>query len=828
MINNAISKIYNSTKIGRSVLILLVFSLISVGMFAFPTSAQAASLIVKDQSTCESLPATTTWNASTSDCLLQSNLTINSSDILNIQDPVRLIISAGNTLTNNGGTISIILGGRLNVKGSLINENGGIIDNKGFWTLREGGLVNNKAGSEVVSTNQIHATQGTFMNEGTLTNGPGSISVGLAGDFINTGNLVNTGNIFNRGTFTNENQISNSGLIRNECVTFINNGSISGNPVIDTHCWGGGVGLWSNPSKWNLGNVPPNDAYVIIKSGGSVHIDFALTFTGYLRHTIGQLIIDDGGSLTNEGTIYMGGINFPGTKILTNNGLFTNNGDFLNADRFVNNGVFINNNAITPSGTYGQLWNYGIFTNASGGYVNNKLMNYQSGVFKNYGTYDMNPSINNNMGTFSNKANGTLNINNQLINENGSRLYNYGTLNVTHALTNPGEIDNQSSALIVNQSGGTINITASGSAINNAGLFRNFSSTNNSGTISNSGIICGDAIIGNPVVGDPPMLVCDLVPPVLDLPPSITVEATSPNGQTVNIGTASATDNVDPHPLITNNAPAYFPLGTTVVTWTAKDFSWNYAAGTQNVNVVDTTPPILTVPPDVTVEASAQYGQGVNIGTASATDIVDLNPEIMNYSPSLFLLGTTIVNWTSTDFSGNTTSIEQRITVVDTTPPELTVPLDITVTAPDPAGAVVTFDVVVFDVADPHPDLSCDHESGDLYPLGTTVVTCTSVDVSGNGTTDSFSIDVIVDTETFEGFIEEIISLDMDSGTENSITVKIDTAMESFDRGNVQASVNQLNALLNYIDSQEGKKISEEDAELLRSNVLSLIEYFEG
>ncbi len=54
---------------------------------------------------------------------------------------------------------------------------------------------------------------------------------------------------------------------------------------------------------------------------------------------------------------------------------------------------------------------------------------------------------------------------------------------------------------------------------------------------------------------------------------------------TVDIGVATATDAVDPSPVISNNAPSQFPLGETLVIWTATDFSGNSDSQTQIVNV---------------------------------------------------------------------------------------------------------------------------------------------------------------------------------------------------------------------------------------------------
>jgi hypothetical protein len=67
------------------------------------------------------------------------------------------------------------------------------------------------------------------------------------------------------------------------------------------------------------------------------------------------------------------------------------------------------------------------------------------------------------------------------------------------------------------------------------------------------------------------------VPQFTFVPPPITI--TSCN--TPNIGQATATGNCNV--VVTNNAPAKFPLGTTVVTWTARNDAGGIATATQTV-----------------------------------------------------------------------------------------------------------------------------------------------------------------------------------------------------------------------------------------------------
>jgi len=84
-------------------------------------------------------------------------------------------------------------------------------------------------------------------------------------------------------------------------------------------------------------------------------------------------------------------------------------------------------------------------------------------------------------------------------------------------------------------------------------------------------------------------------PPILVPPKDLIVDATAADGQLVDIGQATVMDDFDPNPDITNDAPALFPIGTTVVTWRATDVSGNVAEATQSITVQDDSPPQVEI-----------------------------------------------------------------------------------------------------------------------------------------------------------------------------------------------------------------------------------------
>jgi dipeptidyl aminopeptidase/acylaminoacyl peptidase len=80
--------------------------------------------------------------------------------------------------------------------------------------------------------------------------------------------------------------------------------------------------------------------------------------------------------------------------------------------------------------------------------------------------------------------------------------------------------------------------------------------------------------------------------------------------------------------------------------------------------------------------------------------------------------------------------------VPDKTPAVISVPENMTAEATGPDGARVSFEVSAQDAEDGPTDVSCDHNSGDTFPIGETLVTCTAEDLAGNRAEESFTITV--------------------------------------------------------------------------------------
>jgi uncharacterized repeat protein (TIGR03803 family) len=232
--------------------------------------------------------------------------------------------------------------------------------------------------------------------------------------------------------------------------------------------------------------------------------------------------------------------------------------------------------------------------------------------------------------------------------------------------------------------------------------------------------------------------------PVLTLPASITVEATSPAGTVVSF-TATADDIVDgARPVTCTPASgSTFPITTTTVSCSASDAQGNTSTGSFTVTVQDTTRPVLSVPGNITVEATSGAGAVVTY-TATASDAID-GTVAVSCAPApgaTFAVGTTTVTCAASDSRGNTGTGGFTVTVLDTTAPTLSLPANMTVESALGAPVAVSFSATATDVVDGAVTVSCMPTSGSLFPLGSTSVSCSATDSHGNTASGSFTVTV--------------------------------------------------------------------------------------
>lgn len=105
---------------------------------------------------------------------------------------------------------------------------------------------------------------------------------------------------------------------------------------------------------------------------------------------------------------------------------------------------------------------------------------------------------------------------------------------------------------------------------------------------------------GNTATCTQTVTIIDTTLPVIACPADVTTECRGPSGAPVTL-VASAADNCDPNPVITNSftaggpdASSVYPIGITQVIFTARDASGNTSSCTAKVTVIDTQCPVIT------------------------------------------------------------------------------------------------------------------------------------------------------------------------------------------------------------------------------------------
>jgi hypothetical protein len=247
----------------------------------------------------------------------------------------------------------------------------------------------------------------------------------------------------------------------------------------------------------------------------------------------------------------------------------------------------------------------------------------------------------------------------------------------------------------------------------------------------------------------------------------------------------------------------------------AYDASGNSASHGYTITV-GAPAPTLTVPKSFTREAAGATGTRVKF-SASATDYTGaaLTVTCKPASGSLFPLGTTTVACSTADSYGNRVSKSFTITIVDTTPPTLSVPADFAIDAVSPAGASATFTVAASDLVSGSLIPSCTRSSGDTFAIGDTTVTCTAVDGAGNRTSASFAVHVKGVAEQLEDLRAYIASL----GLQDALAAKLDGEVadieKQFAAARVQAVCGGLADFRARVSHQADKGLTSEQAAAL-------------
>ncbi|PCJ80440.1 MAG: hypothetical protein COA49_08175, partial [Bacteroidetes bacterium] len=181
---------------------------------------------------------------------------------------------------------------------------------------------------------------------------------------------------------------------------------------------------------------------------------------------------------------------------------------------------------------------------------------------------------------------------------------------------------------------------------------------------------------GNASSATQTITIVDTTAPVLSIPADYTAECSDAHP----MDAATASDNCG---AVTIDVVETTTLGTcagdyTITrVFTTTDDCGNASSATQTITIIDTTAPVLSIPADYTAECSDAHPMDAATATdncgAVTIDIVETT------TPGISSENYTITRvFTATDDCGNSITASQIITIVDTTPPVMTIPVNYT------------------------------------------------------------------------------------------------------------------------------------------------------
>jgi len=288
--------------------------------------------------------------------------------------------------------------------------------------------------------------------------------------------------------------------------------------------------------------------------------------------------------------------------------------------------------------------------------------------------------------------------------------------------------------------------------------------------------------VGNTAVCSFNVTVTDAELPQITCPPMVSANADltlcTVVAGSVSLGTPVTSDNCGVAS-VTNNAPATYPVGTTTVTWTVTDIHGNTATCTQDVVVTDIEAPAFTScgatgTQNVVVSPGVcTYTQTGTAWDATATDNCTVSTIVYTLTGAttgtgttlngvVFNLDTTTVTWVVSDVAGNADTCTFDVIVTDSQDPVISscgatgtqnVVTDFGVcthintgigwdaTATDNCGIASLSYILTGVTTGTGTTLN-----GVTFNLGTTTVTWTAVDNTGNTSTCTFDV-VTTDTQ---------------------------------------------------------------------------------
>ncbi len=294
----------------------------------------------------------------------------------------------------------------------------------------------------------------------------------------------------------------------------------------------------------------------------------------------------------------------------------------------------------------------------------------------------------------------------------------------------PNVTDNCSDAIQISLQTETIE----GTCANESQMIRTWTATD----------VCGNTAVGTQII-----TIVDTTPPTFDTTalPDLTVSCDEIPDLDAMMATDACSGQILANPVVMSmQNGACDGASPLVITWTATDDCGNATTLTQNIFIIDTTPPVFDQTPDnITVECSAIPTPPTLTATDNCSN--DVNVELSESQvdgdcENEFVI---IRLWEATDVCGNQSSYIQQVHVKDNTAPVLSnIPSDMTVECDAiPALAMVTATDNCGNNTNVNIEMTEESIKGDCEQERTITRTWTATDACGNVTTGTQVITVI-------------------------------------------------------------------------------------
>jgi hypothetical protein len=155
---------------------------------------------------------------------------------------------------------------------------------------------------------------------------------------------------------------------------------------------------------------------------------------------------------------------------------------------------------------------------------------------------------------------------------------------------------------------------------------------------------------------------------------------------------------------------------------------------------------------------------GWGFGFYGETDITTSGTNLVTSLPTAGFVnandpGRYTLIYKATNSIGKVSSATRTVIVVDTTPPDINCPTNLTVEFTTERGATVTFSPKATDLCSSFVEVKCTPASGTWFSIGTTTVLVKATDCSGNLASCSFQVTVLGAQGVISNLVSELIAL---------------------------------------------------------------------